>query len=410
MTETLTMSTPERTTAHVMRLLTTGKLSIADASEQLNISERHCYRLKAAYLEEGDVAVIHGLRGKPSNFRYDTESHELVLNLARRQYTGFGPTLLSEMLEERHDIIIDSETLRRWMIAAGLWERARKGRRHRRKRPRRTAIGELVQCDGSHHDWFEGRGPRCCLFVFIDDASSRCLLRFAPSESEHAAMEVLFQYVERYGIPAAIYVDRHSVYWEENRLTQFARALQQLGIKLIYARSPQAKGRVERANRTQQDRLVKMLRLANISTIKEANAFLDAKYLADHNARFSTTEGLTDVHRNANGYDLRNIICHMEERCVNHDMTIQVRSTFYQLLPSSHTLPIPRQRVVVRHWLDGSMHVFWREQELDMRACEERPRASPRVVNPPDDHPWRQSPPIGKARRYTIGQLCRKNP
>lgn len=408
MQDILTMSTPERTKAHIMRLLTTGKLTIADASEELNITERHCYRLKAAYLQHGDAALVHGLRGKPSNFGFTEESREDVLTLVRRQYTAFGPTLLSEILEERHDWIIDHETLRRWMMQAGLWARARKGRRHRRKRPRRTAIGDLVQVDGSHHEWFEKRGPRCCLFVFIDDASSRSFLRFAPSESEHAALDALFQYVERYGIPAAFYLDRHGVYWEEHRITQFDRAVQQLGSKLIYARSPQAKGRVERANRTHQDRLVKMLRLANVATIEEANAFLDAGYLEEHNARFSTTGDMPDVHRDASVYDLTNIICHEEERCVNNDMTIRVRSIFYQLLPSKDTLPVPRQRVLVRYWLDGSMHVFWHEHELAIEACAERPKVPTRVVHPADDHPWRHSPPIGKARRKTIQQLCKK--
>jgi hypothetical protein len=293
------------------------------------------------------------------------------------------------------------------MITSGLWQRARKGRRHRRKRPRRDAVGELVQFDGSHHDWFEGRGPRCCLFVFIDDASNRSVLWFAPSESEQDALEALMRYVRRHGIPAALYVDRHSVYWDEHRTTQFARALAQLGCTLIYARSPQAKGRVERANRTHQDRLVKRLRLAGISSIEEANAFLDAGYLDEHNRRFASTDGLCDVHRPAEPYDLDNIICHEEERSVNHDMTIQVKAAFYQILPSRHTLPIPRQRVIVRHWLDGSMHVFWREREITVMACSERPKQPPRPVHPSDDHPWRHSPPIGKARRMTIADLCR---
>lgn len=409
MPETLTMSTPERTKAHIMRLLTTGKISIADAREQLGITERQCYRLKAAYLCDGDAALVHGLRGKPSNFSIPTSDREDILNIIRRRYTDFGPTLVSERLEEEHEMIIGRETLRLWMMHAGLWQRSRKGRRHRRKRPRRTAIGELVQFDGSHHDWFECRGPRCCLFVFIDDASNQSLLRFAPTENEHAALDALMHYVRRFGVPTALYIDRHSVYWEERRVTQFARAVERLGCKLIYARSPQAKGRVERANRTHQDRLVKMLRLAGISTIDEANAFLKMTYLAEHNRRFSRTGDLPDVHRDATGCDLDNIICHEEERSVNHDMTIQVRSTFYQLLARNHLLPVPRQRVVVRHWLDGSMHVFWRERELAIETCVVRPTTGKRLVHPPEDHPWRHSAPIGKAKRLTIRQLCQKN-
>jgi hypothetical protein len=216
------------------------------------------------------------------------------------------------------------------------------------------------------------------------------------------------RYVQRYGIPAALYVDRHSVYWDEQRPTQFGRALAQLGCQLIFARSPQAKGRVERANRTHQDRLVKRLRLAGISSIEEANAFLDAGYLDAHNRRFASLDGIPDVHRPATPYDLRNIICHEEERTVNHDMTIQVNATFYQLLPSRQTLPIPRQRVIVRHWLDGSMHVFWREHELAVEPCAEKPRRSPKPVDPPDNHPWRRRPLIGKARKMTIAELCQR--
>jgi transposase len=407
MSDTLTMNQKERNYAHILRLLLKGDLTITEASVQLGISERHCYRLKAEFLQRGDAALVHRLRGRPSNNRYSKENRDFVLDVFRRVYTGFGPTLLSETLAEEYDLVIDSETIRRWLLAAGLWMRARKGRRHRKKRPRRDAVGELVQCDGSHHDWFEGRGPKCCLFVFIDDASSRTVLRFAPLENEEGALDVLRRYIDLYGIPEALYIDRHSVYWSETTRTQFARAVEALGCRLIYARSPQAKGRVERANRTHQDRLVKMLRLANISTIEAANDFLENGYLDTHNTRFANTDGLTDVHRDATHLDLDNIICHQEERVVNHDMTIRVKSTFYQLLATNKLLPVPRQRVIIRHWLDGSMHVFWRERELSVSACVIRP-SSTRVVHPPEDHPWRHSKPIGKAKHMTISQLCQE--
>jgi transposase len=407
MSDTLIMSPSERTKSHVLRMLTSGKITVPEASADLGITERHCYRLKAAYQARGDAALVHGLRGRQSNFRYPAEVREEVLALIRRRYIGFGPTHLSELLSQEHGVDLDAETLRRWMLTAGLWQRARKGRKHRRKRPRRTASGELIQFDGSHHDWFEGRGPRCCLFVFIDDATNRSLLWFAPAESEQHALEALMRYVQRYGIPAALYVDRHSVYWNEQCPTQFGRALAQLGCKLIFARSPQAKGRVERANRTHQDRLVKHLRLAGISSIEEANAFLDAGYLDAHNHRFASLDGIPDVHRPATPYDLKNIICHEEERAVNHDMTIQVKATFYQILPSRQTLPIPRQRVIVRHWLDGSMHVFWREREIAVEVCPVRPKRAPMPVHPAENHPWRNGKPIGKARWMTIADLCR---
>jgi len=396
------MSKKELKKDHVIRLFATGTISCSEASEQLGMSERQCYRLKAAFLADGDAAFVHGLRGHPSNHRYPPETRAFVLDLVRRRYTDFGPTLLSEYLEEEHDLSIDSETLRRWMLAANLWARVSKGHRHRKKRPRRAAIGELVQVDGSHHDWFEGRGPFCCLFVFIDDASNRTLMRFAPSENELSALDIMRRYIERYGVPMAFYIDRHGVYWDDRKLTQFARAARALGIRIIYARSPQAKGRVERANRTHQDRLVKALRLAGIGDIDAANAFLETTYLAKHNARFAMPDGLADVHRDASALDLANIICHEEERVVRHDMTFQVRGTFFQLLRANTLCPVPRQRVLVRWWLDGSMHVFWREQELAIAPCTPQRATRPRIPHPADNHPWRHSRPIGKARKQTI--------
>ena len=404
---TLPMTEHERQKAHIMRLLCSCQISVADASAQLGLCERQIYRLKAAFLLEGDAALVHHLRGTSSNHRYANAIREEVLDLYRRLYVDFGPTLFHETLREHHQLTIHHETLRRWLRDAGLWQRARAGRRHRRKRQRRSAIGELVQVDGSVHDWFEGRGSPCCLFVFIDDASNQSYFRFASSENEHAALTVLMHYIRLFGIPAAVYVDRHSVYWSETGLTQFARALAALNCNVIYARSPQAKGRVERANRTHQDRLVKALRLANISSIEEANAFLDAGYRAQHNARFAHLDDLPDVHRDPGRTDLDNIICHQEERRVNHDMTIQVRAQWYQILPGNDLCPLPKQRVIIRFWLDGSLHVFWREHELNVVRCAQRPvRAAP-PVHPPDDHPWRHMPPIGKAKRKTIAELCR---
>jgi len=408
MDETLIMNKKERTKAYYIRLLVAGSISITEASEALELSERQCYRLKANYLDAGDAAVVHKLRGRCSNNHYSPDTREFVLDLVRRRYTDFGPTLLSEMLDDAHGVCIDSETLRRWMLAAGLWQRVSKGHRHRKRRPRRTAIGDLVQVDGSHHDWFEGRAPVCCLFVFIDDASNQSLLYFAPSEDEHSALVALRRYIDRYGIPRTIYLDRHSVYFNEDRLTQFARAAEALGITIIYARSPQAKGRVERANRTHQDRLVKMLRLAGISDIAAANAYLEATYMAWHHQHFAQSAGLEDVHRDAGPLDLDNIICRQEERTVRYDMTIQVRAQFYQILRGNALRPLPRQRVTIRWWLDGSFHAFWREKELDIVPCAGPQRTGPAIAHPADDHPWRRKPPIGKAKKRTIPELCQK--
>jgi transposase len=394
------MSKKERERIAIMHNLTTGTMTITEASIALGISERHCRRLKASYLEKGDAALVHKLRGKPSNNGYSPAVKTTALTYVRRRYTDFGPTLLAETLEEQHDLRLSRETLRRWMLAEGLWQRVMKGRRHRKRRPRRSCIGELVQFDGSHHDWFEGRGAPCCLFVFIDDASSRSLFYFAETEDEHAALTVLLLYILRYGIPRALYLDRHAVYKSDGVVTQFARACAVLGIELIHARSPQAKGRVERANRTHQDRLVKKMRLAGIADIASANAFLEEEYIDEHNARFSCVEGLDDIHRDPAGLDLPNIICREEERTVRNDHTIQVRAQILSILPINDLRPLPHRKVIVRWWLDGSMHVFWKEKELHVAVAPER-KTTGHIPSPPGpNHPWRKSSPIGRARLY----------
>jgi transposase len=407
MNETLTMSKKEREKSHYMRLLTIGGISIAVAAEELGLSERQCYRLLKTYKDKGDEGLIHGLRGCKSNAAYSYDQKQKVIALYQEKYGDYGPTLFSEKVEEVYGLTINRETLRQWWIKKGLWKQARKGRRHRKKRQRRSEIGALVQVDGSHHDWFEGRGPWCCLFVFIDDASNFSFMFFSKEEDSHNALKSLQLYIERHGIPAAIYVDRKSVYWAEDTVTDFARASATLGIKIIYSRSPQGKGRVERANRTHQDRLVKALREANVSDIEAANRFLMETYIEKHNARFSMTEELPDIHRSPNRYDLRNIICFETDRSVYNDMTIRIDNQFFQIKKTNQLLPVPRQRVIVRRWLDGSMHVFWREKEITIQLCaEDRCNKHPAKPITTDLHPWRQKPQIGRAKKKTISELC----
>lgn len=407
MSENILMSKKERNTLHVLRSIEKKRITVCEGAEELSISERHLYRILRRYRESGDAGLIHRLRGHPSNRGYSEGIIKQVLDLYRKRYPDYGPQLFSEKIAEDLHLNMYRETIRRWLLKAGLWERVRKGRRHRKKRPRRSQIGAMIQVDGSHHDWFEGRGPKCCLIVFIDDASNRSFLFFSDEETIFAALMALRLYVERYGIPFQIYLDRHSVYWSEDSETEFARVARALGIQIIYARSPQAKGRVERANRTHQDRLVKALREANISDIDSANHFLATTYLDAHNARFANTDGLTDVHRPTEERDLSNIICFEEERTVYHDMTIRIKSTFYQILPSREILPIPRQRVIIRRWLDGSLHVFWRERELSIAACK---LGGCDKIRPPvtqsSSHPWYHKP-VGKARYTSMADLCR---
>jgi len=391
MAETLTMSTKERQRLQVIGRIHHSDTTVAAAAESLQISERQMYRLLQRHKKDGDKGIIHRLRGKTSNRGYVPVVRSHVLKLYLERYNDYGPTLFSEILSESHHITIDSDTLRRWLKEAKLWNGARAARRHRQKRARREARGALLQFDGSFHDWFEGRGPECCLLVAIDDASGEVFLRFSRSENTADALRILQRYVERYGIPQQFYTDHGSVYYNTyHHQTDVARALQSLGVELIYAHSPQAKGRVERSNRTHQDRLIKALRRQNISTIDDANRYLEDTYINEHNQRFAHSKGLDDIHRSALGLDLKNIFCFETTRQVHNDSTITLNNTFIQLLRSNDPLPPPRTQVTVRRWLDDSLHIFWNHHELRYEIFSDKPLHTRKLYTPPPDHPWRR--------------------
>jgi transposase len=364
------------------------------------------------------------LRGHPgSNRSYSEELQAKVLRLFQERYSDYHPTLLSEVLLEEHKIDVSRQTITRWLEAEGIWDGARKARPHRKRRERREAIGDLIQFDGSYHDWFEGRGPECCLLVAIDDASGRVFLRFAESENTRDVLLTLWRYVELYGVPRQIYTDYGSAYHVPRsmqrsstvkyRLTEVGRALRRLGVEHILARSPQAKGRVERSNRTHQDRLVKALRRKGISTIAEANRYLDEHYIEAHNKRFAPDHGLIDLHRSSDAIDLKNIFCFETTRTVYNDYTITLDAQYIQLEQpegkNAATMPAPRQSVTVRKWLpDYSLHIFWNEQELDHTLIKAKPLGKPRP-NPGLElnHPWRHKAPIGPRGRYIIERRSR---
>ena len=419
---TLTMSAKEREYLKALTRVKHGTLSCRDAAESLGISERHFYRLRARHRTEGDEGLIHRLRGCLSNRGYSRTLRTRILALYRERYSDYGPTLFAEQIAARDgdDQLppVDHDTIRRWLIRAGLWSTTRARKAHRRKRERRAQIGSLVQFDGSHHDWFEGRGPVCCLLVAIDDASGRVFMRFAPSENTREVLRTLQAYVERYGIPRELYTDRATVYHPKSkgdRPTDVGRALGKLGVKMILAHSPQAKGRVERSNRTHQDRLVKALRQHQINSIDAANRFLDEAYLADHNTRFASTTRLRDVHRSCDGIDLQNIFCFETTRHVHNDYTITLGNQFIQLERSqdrsaASPIPPPGRTVTVRRWLDDSLHLFWNNDELLFSLCRPaNPRRSqhttPRLrLRPSADHPWRHKSPIGRRGRLLTEQ------
>jgi transposase-like protein len=398
----LTMSQKERDRLKIVEQICNGKMTVAEAVHILILSERQVYRLLKRYRAEGDMGLIHKLRGSPSKRGYPEEIKKRAITLYWQQYRDYGPTLFSETLLKYHGISADHETIRRWLMASGGSNVHRKKRPHRHKRERRSAIGELIQFDGSHHDWFEGRGPACCLLHAIDDASGRAFLRFVPSENGADVLRMLRIYCERYGIPRAVYTDHGSVFYAENKLTDVGRALKTVGVEIIYANSPQAKGRVERGNRTHQDRLIKSLRREGISTMHDANQHLEKVYLDDHNNRFASTNDLPDVHRSTEGYDLTNIFCFQTERQVYNDYTITLGGQYIQLLIGETPLPHPQQYVIVRRWLDGSLHIFWNDYELCFKYLNGKPKSKIRKPQPPSPtHPWRFYT-IGKARYARI--------
>jgi hypothetical protein len=392
MTETVTMSYREREQLKVISRIEAGELTVAEAAESIHLTERQMYRLLRRYRQEGDRGLIHRLRGRRSNLAYESEVRTTAVRLYRELYSDYGPTLFAEKLEFYHDLKISRQTATRWLIQESLWSGSRKKRPHRKKRQRRDCIGSLIQFDGSPHDWFEGRAPACCLLVAIDDASGRVMLRFAPSEDTYSVLSFWRDYVKRFGIPAEVYTDHGSVYYDPNNpkhLTPFGQAMMRLGIHCIYAHSPQAKGRVERSNRTHQDRLIKYLREQTVSSIDEANRLLDSFFTDDHNRRFAHTDGLTDIHRSAVGIDLNNVFCLQDTRQVHNDWTITLNTQFIQLLRSEAPLPPPRSNVIVRLWLDGSLHIFWNEHELNFSKISAKPRPpSPALRRPAAIHPW----------------------
>src|SRR5215204_1134041 len=326
------MSERELQRFEVLSGVVAGRITVVSAAAVLGLSRRQVHRLLTRYRSEGAMALRHKARGRRSNRALSDGLRELALGYVRESYADFGPTLAAEMLRERHGLTVSRETLRQWMISAGLWHSRKQRRQLHQPRLRREALGELVQIDGSEHRWFEERADPCSLLVFIDDATGRLMqLRFVTSESAFAYFETLQGYLEAHGCPVAFYSDKHSVFRVARKeakggqgMTQFGRALAELNIEILCANSSQAKGRVERVNRTLQDRLVKELRMAKISDLAAANAFLPG-FIERFNARFAVAPACPkDRHRPLNIAPdrLRDILCHREQRHVGQQLAL----------------------------------------------------------------------------------------
>lgn len=396
-----------------------GQMSQKRVSAILSLSDRQVRRLVQRVRKEGDRGIIHRSRGRPSNRRLCDKVKERVLKLYSRRYPDFGPTLASEKLLEREGIRISDETLRKWLLEKGLWQKRRKRSAYRQWRERRTCFGEMVQMDGSHHDWLEGRGPRLVLMAHIDDATNEIYLRFYDYEGTLPAMDSFKGYVMRYGLPLSVYLDRHTTYksskkpteWDDVEgkefFSQFERALKELGVEVIHALSPQAKGRVERLFGVLQDRLVKEMRLAGIRTKDEANVFLKT-YLPKHNKRFRICPACEqDVHvRLSKSFDLDKYLCIKNRRTVRKDHTIAYNRKLYQLEQGDC------KKVDIEERIDGSLLILGKGTILKYHQITERPkqmmmadRENKRIYHrppkPSEDHPWKRkwktwgaSPPV----------------
>lgn len=386
--DVLGMSAGERRRSHVVRLVVGKKLGQGAAAEELGICVRQVKRLVRAYRAQGDAGLVSKQRGRLSPRRLRGEVRAAIEGHLRNKYSGFGPTLAAEKLAEIEEIEISRETIRRLQIAVGEWKpKSRRAKRVFRLRERRPRFGELIQIDGSPHDWFEGRAPRCALIVFIDDATGRLTaLHMAPAESTKAYLTALRRHVLAHGTPVALYSDRHGIFRVNAKealsgdgKTEFNRVTERLRIEQICALTPQAKGRVERANQTLQDRLVKEMRLRNLSTITEAEAFFPA-FIETFNAKFAVAaRDPADAHRRwtLGAAALEEALARREERVLSKALTFSCGGVRYAVQTKGPGVALRGAKVMLLHFMDGSMQVRYKDRILICTAYRTTGVASP---------------------------------
>jgi transposase len=421
----ITLSAKEVRRLKILHKVMEGEVTQVKASEVLGISDRQVRNIVVKLKRKGDKGIAHGNRGRGSPRKMASEQEDLIAEIVGRRYADFGPTLAAEKLAECEKIQVSNEKLRQIMLAKGLWHRKRRRGKIYRWRERKAHFGEMVQMDGSHHDWLEGRGPRMVLMGYVDDATGRFFGRFYGYEGLLPAMDSLERYIRLHGSPVSLYLDKHSTYKTtrqadldellrgEEAQTQFERAAKELGIEIIHANSPQAKGRIERTFGTLQDRLVKELRLAGICRIEEANTFLE-EFMPRHNERFSKIalkEG--DLHRRLPmGIKFRDILCIKAKRTVANDYTIRWRGR--RFLIDNPSLLMRKQKVEVREHLDGQMSIKFKGRFLDCHEIsevkpkrEEKRKTTPKqphkryIYTPPKEHPWKKCNYKGQPNPWT---------
>jgi transposase len=411
------MSEREMSRAGVLAQVKSGAWKLGDAADRMRLSYRQTKRLWQRYRKHGAAGVVHASAGRVSNRAQPQKLRAQVVGLIREKYSGevgerFGPTLAAEHLASEDGIELSPTTVRRWMLAEGLWSRARKARQHRKRRERRAHFGELIQLDGSFHEWLEGRGPRGCLMNLVDDATSTTLCRMGDQETIWAAVGVLRAWMEKYGVPRALYTDWKNVYVREPTqkellhgtpaVTQFGRMCERLGIRIIAAGSPEAKGRVERNHGTHQDRLVKKMRRKKLATHQAVNDYLEQEYCDDHNRRFAIdAASATDYHLPLPGArQLREIFRLETERSLGNDWVVRHENRFYQVEAHSRNHAPAKSKVTVCEWEDGTREIHYRGRKLSWHPIPKRPQkplavaAKPKPFLPPvplATHPWRRS-------------------
>jgi transposase len=406
----LVMRREELRRLEVIKKVICKELKQRKAGKLLGMSVRQVKRWVKRVRKEGEKGIIHRLRGRTSNRQFETGFKERVMELYEKKYCGFGPTLACEKFLEREQISLGEETLRQWLLPLKEWEWRRKGRQHREWRERKGHLGEMVQMDGSHHDWLEGRGPWLVLMGYIDDATGRVCGGFYDYEGTLPAMDSLKRYIKRYGIPQSIYLDKHSTYKSPAKLTveeelsgeaplsQFERAAKELGITVIHADSPQAKGRIERLFKTFQDRLIKEMRLEGIKSKEEANRFLK-KYLPRYSEHFGVSaREIGDMHRRVSkSVDLERILCIKNERVLRNDWTVAHEKKLYQVLDA-----VRAKKIGVEERVDGTLRLYAGEKRLKFKEIAERRKKQELKLSewpleirkrkhiPSADHPWRK--------------------
>jgi len=403
----ITMSRQEAKRLYIIHQAMDQKITQSEAATLIDLSDRQIRRMIKRIRKEGNEGICHRSRGMISNHRIPKKIKNKTLKLFREQYKDFNLVHATEKLSEVHGITLSDETLRLWLNEAEIPYKKRKVKKHRQRRERRAHFGELVQIDGSHHDWFEGRGPVCVFMGYIDDATNTVHGRFYDYEGTMPAMDSMKRYIKRYGIPKSVYLDKHTTYksWAEptieeqlndqKPMSHFQKSLVALAIEAIHANSPQAKGRVERLFKTLQDRMVREMRLQGIKNVTDANEFLTT-YLPKYNRRFAKPAASeADLHRpSLHSRELDRILCIKEERTVKNDFTIAYNCSLYQIEQATRA-----KKVTVEERLDGSLHITYKGQELRYREITKKPTEgtpeSPLLLRerklwiPPADHPWK---------------------